>query len=50
VPLSEFYSVTVYLLGAKCGACVLQQVGIAVKLMIVLVEGSSFFVNDYDET
>ena len=50
VPLSEFYSVTVYLLGAKCGACVLQQVGVAVKLMIVLVEGSSFFVNDYDET
>jgi len=50
VPLSEFYSVTVYLLGEKCGGYVLQQVGVAVKLMIVLMEGSSFLVNDYDET
>ena len=48
VPLSEFDLVTVYLLGAKCSSCVLQQVGGAVKLMIVLMEGSSFPLDDYD--
>jgi len=34
----------------KYGGCVLQQVGVAVIMMIVLMEGSSFLVNDYDET
>jgi len=40
--------VTVYLLGAKCSSCVLQQVGGAVKLMIVLMEGRSFPLDDCD--
>jgi len=40
--------VRVYLLGERCGGCVLQQVGGAGKLMIVLMEGSSFPLDDYD--
>jgi len=34
--------VRVNLLGERCGGCVLQQVGVEVKLLIVLMEGSSF--------
>jgi len=30
------------LLVERCGGCVLQQVGVAVKLLIVLMEGRSF--------
>ena len=36
------------MLGAKCSSCVLQQVGGAVKLMIVLMEGRSFPLDDCD--
>jgi len=42
--------VRINLLGERCGGCVLQQVGFAVKLLIVLMEGSIFPFDEYGGT